>query len=196
MREMTQKDLEREVGIRRRLLDAATKVFLEDGPRDASLEKVAARAEVDLDVLLSLYPTRFDLMTRLVARLYTAAFPFEGGWRHRSDLGAFLRSYLHRQQRPEVRLVWHIGDVLAPLYPDRVDAAYWHLAGELELRLLDAGLAEEMAHECSLVLTPALMLVARRAAFDLTTQAELRDFVTAACNVAASACTRPTPTPE
>ena len=192
MREMTQKDLEREVGIRRRLLDAATEVFLEDGPREASMEKIAALAEVDLDVLVSLYPTRFDLMTRLVNRLYTAAFPFEGGWRHRSDLGAFLRAYLQRQQRPEVRLVWHIGDVLAPLYPDRVDAAYWHLVGELELRLLDTGLAEGKAHECSLVLTPALMLVARRAAFDLTTQAELRDFVAAACSVVAGVGTTPT----
>jgi AcrR family transcriptional regulator len=193
VREMTQKDLEREVGIRRRLLDAATEVFLEDGPRDASLDKIAERAEVDLDTLLVLYPTRFDLMTRLVSRLYTAAFPFEGGWRHRSDLAAFLRAYLQRQQRPEVRLVWHIGDVLAPLYPDRVDAAYWHLAGELELRLLDTGLAEGAAHECSLVLTPALMLVARRAAFDLTTQAELRDFVAAACSVVASADSSPPP---
>jgi AcrR family transcriptional regulator len=193
VRDVTQQDLEREVGIRRRLLEAAKAVFLEDGPRDADLEKIAVRAEVDLATLLRLFPDRYDLMTKLVSRLYTEAFPFEGGWRHRSDLAAFLRAYLHRQQRPEVRLVWHIGDLLAPLYPDRVDAAYWHLAGELELRLLDSGLADDAAHECSLVLTPALMLVARRSAFDLTTQAELRDFVTAACRLVQSAGTPTTP---
>lgn len=193
MRDVTQQDLEREVGIRRRLMDAAKHVFLEDGPRDADLAKIAERADVELDTLLALYPDRYDLMTKLVTRLYTSAFPFEGGWRHRSGLAAFLRAYLHRQQRPEVRLVWHIGDLLAPRHPDRVDAAYWHLAGELELRLLDAGLADDTAHECSLVLTPALMLVARRAAFDLTTQAELRDFVAAACRMVQSAGAPKTP---
>jgi AcrR family transcriptional regulator len=187
--DVTQEELEREASTRRRLLEAAKAVFLEDGPRDAPLEKVAERADVDLDTLLALYPDRFDLMTKLVSRLYNAAFPFDGGWRHRSDLASFLRAFLQRQQRPEVRLVWHIGDVLAPKFPDRVDAAYWHLAGELELRLLDAGLADDAAHAHSLVLTPALMLVARRAAFDLTTQAELRDFVAAACQLVQSAST-------
>jgi AcrR family transcriptional regulator len=183
VRDLTREHLE-EIDLRRRVLTAATEVFLQDGPGDAPLEKVSDRAGVDHAVLVALFPTRVDLLAKLAGRLYTAAFPFEGGWRHRSDLGSFLRTYLQRQERPEVRLVWRIGDVLAPLQPDRIDAAYWHLAGELELRLLDRGLAESDAHQCSLVLTPALMLVARRAAFDLTTQAELRDFVAAACHAA------------
>lgn len=192
MRDVTQQDLEREVGVRRRLLDVATEVCLSEGVDHASLEAVALRAEVDLDTLLLLYPTRYDLLSKLVTRLYTAAFPFEGSWRHRTDLGSFMRTYLQRQQRPEVRLVWHIGDLLAPVFPDRIDAAYWHLAGELELRLRDLGLEHAAAHDASLVLTPALMLVARRAAFDLTTQAELRDFVTAACRLVQSASAPPT----
>ncbi len=187
MRDVTQQDLERDVALRRRLLEAASEVFAADGAAQASLEKVADKAGVDLATLLRIYPTRDDLLSKLVGRLYTKFFPFGGGWRHRTDLVAFMRSYLLRQQRPEVRLIWEIGDILAPLNPDRIDAAYWHLAGELELRLRDAGLDDPAAHECSLVLTPALMLVARRAAFDLTTQAELRDFVAAACRMAQSA---------
>lgn len=192
MRDVTQQDLEREVGVRRRLLDAATEVCLSQGVEQASLEAIAKQAEVDLDELLLLYPTQFDLLSKLVSRLYTAAFPFEGSWRHRTDLGSFMRTYLQRQQRPEVRLIWHIGDMLAPIFPDRIDAAYWHLAGELELRLRDLGLENPAAHDASLVLTPALMLVARRAAFDLTTQAELRDFVAAACRLVQSASAPPT----
>lgn len=192
MRDVTQQDLEREVGVRRRLLDAATEVCLSQGVEQASLEAIARQAEVDLDELLQLYPTRNDLLSKLVSRLYTAAFPFEGSWRHRADVGSFMRTYLQRQQRPEVRLVWYIGDLLAPIFPDRIDAAYWHLAGELELRLRDLGLEHAAAHDASLVLTPALMLVARRAAFDLTTQAELRDFVAAACRLVQSASAPPT----
>lgn len=184
VRDVTQRHLEEEVDLRRRVLAAATGVFIEDGPGDASLTKVAERAGVDLTVLMALFPTRIELLAKLAGRLYMAAFPFEGGWQHRSDLGSFIRTYLQRQERPEVRLVWHVGDVLAPVQPDRIDAAYWHLAGELELRLLDRGLPPGEAHQCALVLTPALMLVARRAAFDLTTQAELRDFVAAACRMA------------
>jgi AcrR family transcriptional regulator len=181
---VTQQDLERDAAVRRRILEAATQVFIADGVAQATLEQVAERAGVDLDTLLRAYPTRQDLMTRLVSRLYTQFFPFGSGWRHRTDLAAFMRAYLGRQERPEVRLIWRIGDVLAPEAPDRIDAAYWHLAGEMELRLRDMGLDDPAAHECSLVLTPALMLVARRAAFDLTTQAELRDFVAAACRLA------------
>lgn len=182
--DVTRRDLEAETDTRQQLLDAATEVFLRDGPRDAPMAAVAERAGVGLDALHRQFPTRLDLMTKLVERLYTAAFPFEGGWQHRTDLASFMRTYLQRQQRPEVRLIWHIGDVLASSQPDRIDAAYWHLAGEMELRLLDLGLPEPSAHQCSLVLTPALMLVARRAAFDLTTQAELRDFIGAACRMA------------
>lgn len=183
VRDVTQRHLE-EVDLRRRVLAAATGVFIDEGPGEAPLEKVADRAGIDLTVLMALFPTRVELLAKLAGRLYTASFPFEGGWEHRSDLASFIRTYLQRQERPEVRLVWHIGDVLAPIQPDRIDAAYWHLAGELELRLLDRGLPQAEAHQCSLVLTPALMLVARRAAFDLTTQAELRDFVAAACSMA------------
>jgi AcrR family transcriptional regulator len=184
VRDVTQGHLEEEVDLRRRVLAAATSVFIEEGPGDAPMEQVADRAGIDVTVLLALFPTRVELLAKLAGRLYVAAFPFEGGWEHRSDLASFIRTYLQRQERPEVRLVWHIGDVLAPIQPDRIDAAYWHLAGELELRLLDRGLLRAEAHQCSLVLTPALMLVARRAAFDLTTQAELRDFVAAACCMA------------
>jgi AcrR family transcriptional regulator len=181
---VTQEDLDQDVVVRRRLMAAAREAFLADGVAGASLEDIATRADVDLATLESIYPTRDDLMTRLASRLYTEFFPFGGGWRHRTGLASFIRSYLQRQERPEVRLIWHLGDQLAPKYPDRIDAAYWHLAGELELRLRDSGLDDATAHECSLVLTPALMLVARRAAFDLTTQAELRDFVGAACRLA------------
>jgi AcrR family transcriptional regulator len=192
VRDVTQQDLDREVIVRRRLIEAATEICLADGVAAASLEAIAERAEIDLETLLLVFPTRYDLLSKLGSRLYTQFFPFEGSWEHRSDLAAFMRTYLQRQQRPEVRLIWHIGDVLAPTFPDRIDAAYWHLAGELELRLRDLGLENAAAHDASLVLTPSLMLVARRAAFDLTTQAELRDFVAAALRLVQSASAPPT----
>jgi AcrR family transcriptional regulator len=191
VRDVTHEDLERAVAVRRRLLAAAREAFLAEGVMQASLEGIAERAGVDLVTLQSIYPTRHDLMSKVAGRLYTEFFPFGGGWRHRTDLRAFMRAYLQRQQRPDVRLIWYIGDQLATEFPDRIDAAYWHLAGELELRLRDGGLDDASAHECSMVLTPALMLVARRAAFDLTTQAEVRDFVTAACRLAERAGAAP-----
>lgn len=192
MRDVTQQDLDREVIVRRRLLEAAMEICLADGVEAASQEAIAERAGFDLETLQLIYPTRYDLLSKLVSRLYTAFFPFEGSWEHRTDLAGFMRTYLQRQQRPEVRLIWHIGDLLAPRFPDRIDAAYWHLAGELELRLRDMGLENAAAHDASLVLTPSLMLVARRAAFDLTTQAELRDFVAAAVRLVQSASVPPT----
>ncbi len=56
---------------------------------------------------------------------------------------------------------------------------------EIEDHLREAGHDPDRAHELALVLAPALMLVARRAAFGLATASEVHDFVAAACDLAA-----------
>jgi AcrR family transcriptional regulator len=168
---------------RSRLLETATDVFLDQGPITASLDVVAERAGVSKATVFFHFGSRVQLMAELAHHLYLA-FRFEAGRPHRTDLRSFLRAYLRDQKRPEVRLIWQLGDLLAADQPEGLDAAYWHLVREIEERLVDAGLAEGTAHDRSLVLTPALMLVARRAAFDLAAPAEMRDFVAAACGLA------------
>jgi AcrR family transcriptional regulator len=169
---------------RRRLLEAASQVLMERGVADASMEEIAERAGVSKATLFFHFGNRMDLLARVGGYLYLLVFPSEGTEEPRTDLGTFLSEYLANQSRPEVRLLWELGDLIARTHPDRLDAAYWHLVGEIELRMLDTGLGPSTAHDRSQVLTPALMLVAQRAARDLTTAEELRSFVEAAVRVA------------
>lgn len=169
---------------RRRLLEAASQVLMERGVADASMEEIADRAGVSKATLFFHFGSRMDLLAKVGGYLYLLVFPSEETEEPRTDLGTFLSAYLDNQSRPEVRLIWELGDLIARTHPDRLDAAYWHLAGEIELRLLDTGVDGVTAHERALVITPALMLVAQRAARDLTTAAELRSFVDASVHVA------------
>ncbi len=165
---------------RRRILDAATEVFVEDGPITASLDAIAERAGVSKATVFFHFRNRIELMSELAGHLYLTGFRFERGRPHRTDLPAFLRAYLRDQRRPEIRLIWQLGDLLAADHPEGLDAAYWHVVREIEERLVDGGLVDATAHDRALVLGPALMLVARRAAFDPATDQEIHDFVAAA----------------
>jgi AcrR family transcriptional regulator len=171
---------------RRRLLEAATEVFLETGP-NTPLEVVAERAGVSKATLFFHFGTRVELLDRLAGHLYRRVFPSQPEDDGRSDLATFVQDYLDRQEDPEARLVWQIGDLIGAERPERLDAGYWHLVEEIELRLLDADLSEAAARERALVVAPALMLVARRATQGLTTPDELGAFAGAACQLALAA---------
>src|ERR687892_447125 len=148
---------------RRRILEAATEVFIETGPITASLDVIAERAGVSKASVFFHFGSRVELMAALARHLYLRAFPSERQRPHRTGVEAFLRAYLGEQRRPEIRLIWQLGDLLAADRPEGLDAAYWHLVREIEERLMDAGIAATAASERALVLAPALMLVARRA---------------------------------
>jgi AcrR family transcriptional regulator len=168
---------------RRRLLDAATEVFIESGPTTASLDRVAARAGVSKPTLFFHFGSRTELMDALV-QYHLTSFRSEAREYQCVDLRSFLEAYLRAQRRRTVRLVWHLGDLLYPDHPDGPNAGYRDLIDEIERRLVDAGLAGSLAHERAVVLAPALMMVARRAAQDLATEDEMRSFVSAACRLA------------
>jgi AcrR family transcriptional regulator len=169
---------------RRRILETATEVFIESGPITASLDVIAERAGVSKASVFFHFGSRVELMAALARHLYLQGFPSERHRPHRTGLEGFLRAYLRDQRRPEIRLIWQLGDLLAADHPEGLDAAYWHVVREIEERLADAGIEDAGARDRAVVLAPALMLVARRAAFDLATEPEMDDFVVAACRLA------------
>lgn len=166
---------------RRRLLEAATAVFLESGPATAPLDAVAVRAGVSRPTLFFHFGGRLELMDQLVQHLLVSEFQSEAEQHPEADLRSFMQTYLRTQQRPVVRLLWQLGDALQCERPDGPNMAYWITVEQVGKRLEDAGLDGEAARGRALVVAPALMLVARRAAFGLVTKREMKDFVTQAC---------------
>jgi AcrR family transcriptional regulator len=174
---------------RRRLLEAATEVFIETSPMVASLDTIAARAGVARPTLLFHFGSRVELMDQVgqyhLERYRAAGREFEPG-----ALRPFLEAYLRAQRSRRVRLVWQLGDLLYPDHPDGPNAGYWDLVAEIEGRLVGgAGVDPAQARQRARVLAPALMMVARRAAQDLATEREMRDFVAAACGLAQASST-------
>ena len=174
------------VQTRRRLLDAATEVFLDRGPAQATLADVAERAGTTVDTVELYFGTHHDLMRDLAEDLYVHTFRRYPTRDDGGGLAAFLTAYLDGQARPETRLIWRLGDALTAESPEGPDTAYWHLIAEIEKRLVDEGTPMDDAHSRALVLAPALLLVARRAAFDLATDVEMKNFVVAACRCTAT----------
>jgi len=174
---------------RARLLDAATVVFLDADPVTAPLDLVAKEAGVSRPTLFFHFSNRSELASALLDHhlsglMNRAAEELVG------DLPTFLRVYLEFQRYPIVRLIWQLGDQLQLENPQGPNAGYSLLIDEMRKRLVDEGLVSSVAAERALVLAPALMLVARRAAFGLTTEAEEREFIEAACNLALGHPTR------
>ncbi|HZA78120.1 MAG TPA: TetR/AcrR family transcriptional regulator [Acidimicrobiales bacterium] len=166
------------------MLEAATAVFLETSPMLASLDTIAARAGVARLTLLFHFGSRAELMDQVgqyhLERYRAAACEFEPG-----ELRPFLEAYLGAQRSRQVRLVWQLGDLLYPDHPEGPNAGYWDLVAEIERRLVDgAQLDPGQARTRARVLAPALMMVVRRAAQDLATEREMRDFAAAACELA------------
>jgi AcrR family transcriptional regulator len=169
---------------RRSLLDAATEVFMTLGPARATLDDVARQAGTSVDTVELYFGSHHDLMNDLAQHLYVRSFRSYPGRHDGAGLGAFLKAYLDGQARPETRLIWRLGDAITYESPEGPDTAFWHLISEIEKRLVDEGVPMDDAHTRALVLAPALLLVARRAAFDLATDVEMENFVVAACRCA------------
>lgn len=175
---------ERKADTRRRLLDAAQEVFLEQGPISGSLDLVAERAGVSKATLFFHFARRVDLIAALARSLYERQFADASTSPPAGDLRGHLQAYLRAQSRPEVRLLWQLGDLMADGRTADLALGYRHLVSRLRQQLLDAGLSEADADERAEVLTPALMLVGRRAALNEATAAERRRFVDAATRIA------------
>jgi len=169
---------------RRRLLEAATEVFIESAPIAASLDAIATRAGVARPTLLFHFGSRVELM-RQVVQFHLEQFREIARGYQPGELEPFLRGYLAAQRSPTVRLVWQLGDLLYPDHPEGPNSGYWDLVAEIERRLATgARLAPDLAARRARVLAPALMMVARRASQDLASDDEIEDFVSAACDLA------------
>jgi AcrR family transcriptional regulator len=171
---------------RRRLLDAATEVFLETAPMTASLDEVATRAGVSRPTLFFHFGSRSELMVELL-RYHLADFRSRAKAFHPGEIRPFVEAYLRSQRSPTVRLVWRLVDLVYLEHAEEGDIGYWDLVAELEERVMDvAGLTRDEAHPRAIVVANAMMHVARRAAHDQATEAEIEEFVDAVAFVAAA----------
>lgn len=175
---------------RRRLLEAALEEFLESSPTAASLDAVAERAGVSRPSLFFHFGSRLELMDQLAQHLIETRFVSRAEAARHVDIRGFVDAYLAEQRRPETRLLWQLGDQLQLDRPTGPNLAYWRTVAEIEAHLDEAGHERRRAHDLALVLASALMLVARRAAFGLTSGAEERDFVAALCELAGRGTSR------
>jgi AcrR family transcriptional regulator len=178
---------------RRRLLDAATEVFLESAPMTASLDEVATRAGVSRPTLFFHFGSRAELMVELL-RYHLADFRSRARAFHPGEVRPFVEAYLRSQRSPTVRLVWRLVDLVYLEHSEEGDIGYWDLVDELEGRVgRVAGLAPDEAHQRAVVMANAMMHIARRAAHDQATEAEVEEFVGAMSRVAAALPAPPEP---
>lgn len=174
---------------RRRLLKAATEVFIEQGPTTASLEEVASRAGVSRPTLIFHFGSRVELMDA-VAGYNLERYRDRGSEYRPGEFRPFVEAFLDAQDDPVVRLVWMLGSLVHPdgmthEQAEANNASYWQRFTVLEDRIADeAGVSREEAHWRAVLIAPALLAVARRAAQDLTTKSEIREFVETACEMA------------
>jgi AcrR family transcriptional regulator len=171
---------------RRRLLEAATEVFVEQGPMTASLEEIAARAGVSRPTLIFHFGTRADLMDA-VAGFQLESFRDWGKGFRPQEFRPYVEAFLRAQADPVVRLVWTLGTLVHPGgvthgHPDLPNRSYQERFGQLEERVAcSAGVSPEEAHRRVVLIAPALLMTAQRAAQDLATEDELREFVDTVC---------------
>lgn len=174
---------------RRKLLDAATEVFIEQGPITANLEEIAARAGVSRPTLIFHFGTRSELMDAV------AAYHLENisDWGHQyrpGEFRPFIEMFLRSQDDPVIRLLWTLGTLVHPggsrhTQPDLPNKSYWQRFAQLEQRIVrSAGVSEEEAHRRAVLIAPGLLAVAQRAAQDLVSESELQEFVETACALA------------
>lgn len=172
---------------RKRLLEAATEVFIEDGPTTASLEKIAARAGVSRPTLIFHFGTRAELMDQVSTYHLERYRDLAGQWEP-GDLRAYLEIFVEENRHPLAQLVWQIGDIVHPagmphLQPEGPNASYHARVHELERRMTAGGVHPDEARRRAVVLGPAVALVGRRYGQSLASEAEVREFVEAACRL-------------
>lgn len=174
---------------RRKLLDAATEVFIEQGPMTASLEEIAARAGASRPTLIFHFGTRADLMDAVAA--YHLENISDWGNEYRpGEFRPFLEKFLRSQGDPVIRLLWTLGTLVHPggkthTQPDLPNKSYRQRFAQLEERIAQsAGVSEEEAHRRAVLIAPGLLAIAQRSAQDLVGEDELEEFVETACALA------------
>lgn len=174
---------------RRRLLDSATEVFIEQDPTTASLEEIAVRAGVARPTLIFHFGNRIELMDQVA--LYHLERYREWGQHFRpGEFRPYVEAFLEAQQDPVVRLVWSLGFLVHPGgvthdHPAGPNKSYWRRFAQLEERIAaSAGVGSEEARRRAVLVAPALLMVAQRAAQDLTAAAEVKEFLDVACELA------------
>jgi AcrR family transcriptional regulator len=171
---------------RQRLLEAAREVFLESAPMTASLDEVATRAGVSRPTLFFHFGSRAELMVELL-RHHLSGYRSRARRFRPGEVQPFVEAYLRAQRSSTVRLVWRLVDLVYLEHAEEADIGYVDLVAELEERVAStAGVAQDEAHQRALVLADAMMYIAKRAAHDQASEAEIQQFVRAAGRVAAA----------
>jgi AcrR family transcriptional regulator len=172
---------------RRRLIEAATEVFLQHPPMTAPLEEIAGRAGVRRETLLYHFGNRTGLMYEVMRhhlRSFEAQVSELG-----TELAPFLELYLRAQTLPLVRLVRQLSDLLyhdmPPDEPGTLLPGTWYpiMAGNLESRLVEAGISAEEAQRRTPVFALALEAMAKQVAWDPACEGEIPNFVDTVCDL-------------
>jgi AcrR family transcriptional regulator len=160
---------------RQRLLDAAVEVFTAGSVTTSPVDAVAVAAGVSKATLFFHFGSRMDLLEKVAAHVYGAG----AAWRTKQrGLAPFLERYFAAQHDPSTRMLWEIGDLLSAEGRGGPNLAYVHLTGQLAERLEDERIDPQRAASLAGVLAPAVLLVARRIAFDQADTAEVARFHT------------------
>jgi AcrR family transcriptional regulator len=158
---------------RQRLLDAAVEAFTGGSALTTSVDAIAAAAGVSKATLFFHFGTRIELLEAVAGQVYAAG----AAWRTpEPGLGPFLDRYFAAQHEATTRMLWEIGDVLSAEGRGAPNLAYRHLTGQLAERLEEERIEPARAAALAGVLAPAVLLVARRIAFDQADDAEVARF--------------------
>jgi TetR/AcrR family transcriptional regulator, acrAB operon repressor len=174
---------------RRRLLESATKTFIEQGPMTASLDEIAARAGVSRPTVIFHFGNRAALMDAVY--IYHLENIREWGDHfHPGEFRPFVETFLRSQKDPVVRLLWNLGSLVHPDgvphdHPEGPNRSYWHRFAQLEERIAaSAGVSREEAHRRTVIVAPALLMTAQRISQDLMSEQEVEEFLDTMCGFA------------
>jgi AcrR family transcriptional regulator len=164
---------QRKAATRQRLLDAAVEVFTSGSAMSTSVDAVAAAASVSKATLFFHFGSRLELLEAVAGQVYAAGTAWQTT---EPGLGPFLDRYFGAQHEPSTRMLWEIGDLLSVEGRGAPNVAYRHLTGHLAERLEEDGVEPRRAASLAGVLAPAVLLVARRIAFDQADADEVARF--------------------
>lgn len=140
-------------------------MFAEGSVVTTPLDAIAKRAGVSKATLFFHFADRRALLQALSQELYVVGYRILDS-ADRSTVRKFLTSYLSVQDDPRVRLLWRVGDVLTADGAPLPGAAYGYAVHEMQARMDEMGIPPSHAVPVAGVVAPALLLMARRVAFD------------------------------
>jgi AcrR family transcriptional regulator len=141
----------------------------DNGLLEVPIDKMATEAGVSKATVFFHFGSRVGLISALAAHLYSrVAITIEPG----DDLPGFIARMLAAQRTDDAHLLWQLGDLLVGEHAEGPDGVYRHVY-KLVRSLITGKGAEARAR----IVTPAAMMVARRVAQRLATDAEVDAFV-------------------